>query len=131
MSLALSVINVAPLSGRFRGSRLPDLKSKFPSLSAAILPAKVDAPVFRKSGEGHACRDQLTEMIWTHRYAGPFSVLRLTKTPAGIVDTTCRECGGGWVIGAIIGDWTGEQVTKTADDKDPNLLCASCGFWRD
>jgi hypothetical protein len=48
-----------------------------------------------------------------------------------IVDTTCPECGGGRIIGAIIGDWTGEQVTKTADDKDPNILCASCGFWRD
>ena len=131
MSLALSVINVAPLPGRPRSSGLPNLKSKSLSLSVAILPDNVDAPVFGKSGGGHAWMAQLTEKIWTHRHAGPFSVLRMTKTPAGIVDTTCRECGGGWIIGAIIGDWTGEQVTETADDRDPNLLCASCGFWRD
>lgn len=131
MSAALSIFTVVPLSRRYRSSRLPNRKSKFLSLSEAILPAKVDAPVLRKSGGGHACMAQLPEKIWTHRHADPFSVLRLTQTPAGIVDTTCPECGGGRIIGAIIGNWTGEQVTRTADDKDPNILCASCGFWRD
>lgn len=43
--------------------------------------------------------------------------------PLGLSGSVCGHCGSSSLIGALI--------TETADERDPNLLCLNCHYWRD
>jgi hypothetical protein len=47
-----------------------------------------------------------------------------TQLPLGAIGMPCPKCGTDEpLVGALI--------SQTADEKDPNILCLVCGYWRD
>jgi hypothetical protein len=71
------------------------------------------------------CPEQFT--LWTDLPANGSPDTRpcrgFAPLPKGICGSRCPKCLSDRLIGAI--------VTETADAPDPNLLCRSCGYWRD
>jgi hypothetical protein len=71
--------------------------------------------------KGGVCMD--FEKLWTD-YESSYTIVQATcPLPVGIKGSKCPKCDNDALTGAII--------TKNADEKDPNILCRKCGYWRD
>jgi hypothetical protein len=67
-------------------------------------------------------------IIWTDPRPDGLEDLRpsraLVPLPKGLIGSSCTNCRSR-------GSLTGALITDTADERDPNLLCLDCGYWRD
>ena len=63
------------------------------------------------------------------RNVDEFIIARQLPLPRGWANRTCPRCGSDGLMGAILTWSTGEQVTPTADESDPNITCRTCAWW--
>lgn len=76
---------------------------------------------------GHNLPPLSSLSLWTEAKSDGSIDLRTCRAyaplPLGMRGSSCLRCASDSLVGALI--------TENADERDPNLLCVNCNYWRD